>query len=396
MKKILIMIFLFSVQLIANDYINVTLVEFADRVSKQVNKNIYIDEEIIKNVSLYVPDKISNKDLLSVFKYTIRKNGFVLYLRGNTYYLRTASKVILQNHIYKMKYNSFKDCSSILTSLNIKYTYLNDSNSLLIQSNKNDYENILSMFKTVDVLQHQVMVKIMIFEYDESLSKERGVQYASIYKDAKNTIQTALNTIVFPLSSKGHILDSTSFYGAIRLLNEQKDINVKQYPFILAKNNKIFKFEAVENIPYLVTTTTTEATNTSEQNSIEYKDVGLKINGKTMIHDTYAILDIDLIIEDLISDEVTQTPQTYKRVLKSNTNIEYGKVLLLSGIKRVKHLKNDWSIPYLSNIPYLGEVFKYKTKSDKELNITIAIEIIKNVNDFKKDIEIKAFRSRLE
>ena len=170
---------------------------------------------------------------------------------------------------------------------------------------------------------------------------------------------------------------SKGFYSAIRFLNEDKKINLKQFPYILAKNNKKFKFEAVQNIPYLVSSTTTQATNTSNQNTTEYKDVGLKINGKAFLHDDYITLDLSLVVEDLVSSAGTTTPQTYKRVLESSTNIDYNKVLLLSGLKRIKHTRNDYSIPYLSNIPFLGDIFKYKTNSDEEINITIAIEVLR-------------------
>jgi len=69
-------------------------------------------------------------------------------------------------------------------------------------------------------------------------------------------------------------------------------------------------------------------------------------------------------------------PQTYKRVLKSNTNIAFGKVLLLSGLKRNKKTVNEWKIPLFSDIPYLGEIFKYHHNSNEQTEITIAIEVI--------------------
>jgi len=132
----------------------------------------------------------------------------------------------------------------------------------------------------------------------------------------------------------------------------------------------------VTSVPYLVSSTTTQATNTSNQNTTEYKDVGLKINGKAFLHDDYITLDLSLVVEDLVSSAGTTTPQTYKRVLESSTNIDYNKVLLLSGLKRIKHTRNDYSIPYLSNIPFIGDIFKYKTNSDEEINITVAIEVV--------------------
>jgi len=131
-------------------------------------------------------------------------------------------------------------------------------------------------------------------------------------------------------------------------------------------------------VAYLVTTTTTEDAKVSQQTSYEYKDVGLQIMGKVLTHKDYATLDLNLIVQDFVNDEITETPQTYKRSLTSNTDLDYNKVLLISGLKRVRNIKNDYSIPYLSGIPLLGSMFQYKTHTDEEINITIAIELIKH------------------
>lgn len=333
MKKIIIILVFLAHNLLANN-INITLVDFADVVSKQNNINIIIDETIDTKISLLIPDKISNKDLYNMFKTTISKHKFNLNKSGKTYYLSKKLKYSLKSNLYHLKYNSFKDCEAILKVLGVPYTYLNDLNSFIITSTAYEFDNITALLDSIDVKQNQVMLKFTIFEYTDDSIKERGVQYASIFRGVDGGIEYALNAIVAPLSTSNPTFISSDFYAALRFLNEDKSINVRQNPFIIAKNNKPFKFEAVENIPYLVTTTTTQATNTSEQNSIQYKDVGLKINGRALIHDTYITLDLDLIIEDLLPTTSNVTmPETYKRVLKTNTDIQFNKVLLLTGLK---------------------------------------------------------------
>lgn len=380
-KVAVILIFLVH-NLVANNY-NLTLVEFADKVSKQNDINIVIDEQFRNlKISLLIPDKISNKELFKMFEKTVNKNKFNIFKSGSTYYLSKKIKYASNSYLYKLKYNTFRDCELIFKTFDIKYLYLQDLNAFSFKTDKFTYSKLISVLNDVDIKKKQVMLKIMIFEYADSLTNERGIQYGSIYKGIDSSIQTALNTIIAPITTNNPTLLSADFYGAVRLLNEDKEITVKQNPFILAKNNKSFKFEAVENKVYLERSTRTEATNVSEENSYKYKDIGLKINGKTFIHQNYITLDIDLIIEDLLNGDTDNlTPETYKRVLKSNTNIGFNQVLLLSGLKRNRVTKNDWSIPYLSNIPYLGELFKYKTKSNETINITIAIEVINKASD---------------
>ncbi|PIU35206.1 MAG: hypothetical protein CO085_08390 [Sulfurimonas sp. CG_4_9_14_0_8_um_filter_36_384] len=377
-KNLFLFLAILTISLHANTQISIE--EFASRLATQNNINVFIDEDFKdKKISLIIPEKISDKDLFNMFKLSVEKLGFKFSKVGDTYRLSKLDSVPLDTHLYKLKYNSSGDCETVLKQLGSHYTYLKDSNAFLIKSTNNDYLEIIKYLSSIDLIQKQVMLKIIILEQSGNIAKERGVQYASIFKGVDSTVQIALNTIVAPLTSNNPTVSSVDFYSALRLLNENSLMTVKQFPYILAKNNKLFKFEAVDNIPYLVQSTKTEATNTSQQDSFDYKDVGLKINGKSFIYDDYITLDIDLIIEDLVSTlGTTTTPQTYKRALKSNTNIEYNKVLLLSGIKKNKHTENNWDIPYLSGIPFLGEIFKFSTNSDDEINITIAIEVIKS------------------
>lgn len=194
--------------------------------------------------------------------------------------------------------------------------------------------------------------------------------------------------MIASVSSGSISLSSNSFYSALRFLDSKEIVLVKQFPFVLAKNNHNFEFSAVTNTPFLITTTTTDSTNTTEQNSIEYKDVGLKIIGKSLIHDDYVSLNLDLVLEDFLTNVDTQTPSTYKRAIKSDTDIKFNEVLLISGLKRQKHTKNVYALPFFSDIPLLGEIFKYKNTSDEELNLTVAIEVINedNIDSFSRSL----------
>lgn len=373
----------------ANSNIDILFVHFVEKVSQQNNINIYIDEDLEdKTVSLFIPEKITNKNLMKLFKNTAYKMDYELIQNGNNYYLSKIKSPIEKSYIYKLKYNSNVDCRSVLDILKIKYKYLADSNVIIVTSTQPKFDEALSFLKKVDTKQKQVILKIMIYEYQDNFVDERGIQYATVYQNANDITTTALNSIIAPFNSSHNQVKSTTFWGALRFLHENNEINIKQYPYILAKNNKPFKFEAVENIPYLVNTTTTEASNTSQQSSIDYKDVGLKINGAVFIYDDYITLDLDLIVEDLTSTDNTQTPQSYKRHLNSNTNIKYNNVLVLSGIKRKKISKTNLEIPILAQIPFLGEAFKFKFRSEEDINITIAIEVLRTQEDLQNLKEI--------
>ena len=381
MKTKILMMLLFCQLLVANSY---SLKEFSKMVSQYNNLNVYIDEDINSSVSLYVPDKITDKDILKLFEISLSKNHFNLKRFNNNLYV--SKKIPFDTHFYtyKLKYNTSLDCKALLDFHRIPYTYLKDTSTFLISTTEKKYKEVLQLLQTTDQKKKQVTLKITIFEYSEGDIKERGIssfsKEESMIVQGEETSQSyvtkLLSTIIAPVSSSTLTYKSSDFNMALSFLDTENMIEIKQSPYILARNNDKFNFQAVTNIPFKTTTTTTESANTSTNESINYKDVGLKIDGIAFIYDDYVSLDLSLIVEDIISQSQDNIPQTYKRELKSLSNVNYGDVLLLSGLKRTKREINDYSIPYLSSIPWLGSIFQYTNESETELNIAISIEVL--------------------
>lgn len=374
MKKILTIVFLCFQLLLANDFDKISINEFASKVSLLTSKNIYISEDINSSISLFYSSSLSSKNVFNAFKYSLNDFNLELIKIDDIYYVSKKKQDDKTFFIYKLNYDSFDDCDLFLKSLKVEYSYLSNLGYFVINTSKKSFDFISKQLLDIDLKKKQVMLKIMIFEINDTLAKERGVQFGSEYSVMSNDSQTVLNSIIAPLTGTNTIFNTDSFYSAIRLLDSNAISKVKQFPYILAKDKKSFKFEAVENIPYLESTTTTDSTVTSDSTTVSYKDVGLKISGVSSMYDNYISLDLSLTVEDILSYE--DTPTTYKRYLESSTNIEFGKVLLLSGLKRTKVIKNDYSIPFFGSIPYLGELFSYKSTDYEDITISIAIEVI--------------------
>lgn len=355
---------------------SIKLVDFVQLVSTNNNINIFVDEDLKKeDISLFVPQNLSAHNLFFLFRNSMQKLGYSVSQFDNIYYLSKDTKQFF-TYFIKLKYNSFENVSKYLKFKKIEYQFIDTINTFILFSLSDDINIVQNDINRIDSQKKQVTLKFTIIEINDDDLKEQGFEFSTSYKTAAGDTKNVLNTFMLPFQSTNPIFSNVTFYNALKLFNETKFFTITQNPFILVQDNKDFIFQAVNNIPYQSSSTITQATNTSEQTKIEYKDVGLKILGKTLIYDDYVNLDLDLIIEDILSS-ANNVPTTYKRQLKSNTNLKYGEVLILSGINQTKINNNDFSIPFISNIPYLGEVFKYKSESEVKSNISIAIEVIK-------------------
>jgi general secretion pathway protein D len=367
----------------------ISFVDFVERVSLQNNINIYIDEDLnTTNISLFIPDKISNQELFTLFDSTLTKLDFDIKKFSKTYFIQKKAAAKSHQFIYKLKYNNYKNIDSLLLSLQLQYHYIVDNNSFVITTTKEKYKDIYSLLQELDTQQNQAVLKITIFEIQDSLIKDRGIQSISSKSfDSSGIVESILSTVITTPITSTLTYSSAEFALALKFLDENKYISFSQNPYIFIKNNNPFLFNAVDNIPYLVKTTSTDSNVNQESNSIEYRDVGLKIQGNPLIYNDYVNIDLDLTIEDIVTQ--SDTPRTYKRYLKSNTNLEYNKVLLLSGIKRHKVTDTEYALPFLSNLPWIGELFKYTSHNVSELHIAIAIEVIQsdkfNTQDYFKN-----------
>lgn len=374
--KTLVLLFLLHLSLVASENQRyISLLDFTEFVSTNNNINIFVDEDLKKeNISFFIPENIPDHNLFFIFKNSMQKLGYSVSQYDNIYYLSKNDKQFF-TYFVKLKNNSFENVSNYLKFKKIEYQFIDTINTFIIFSLSDDVSIIQNDINRIDTKKKQISLKFTIIEINEDDLKEQGFEFSTTYQMADKSYKNVLDTFILPFQSSNPVFMRSTFYSALKLFEENNILNIVQNPYILVQDSKDFSFSAVNNIPYQTSKVLTQATNYSQQTMIEYKDIGLKITGKSLIYDDYVNLDLNLIIEDILNSN-DNIPTTYKRELKSNTNLKYGDVLILSGIKQIKTNKNDFSIPFFSNIPYLGELFKYKYESNNKNNISIAIEVL--------------------
>lgn len=381
MLKIL-MVFIISFQILwaSSEDLNenlrdISLVDFIELVSTSNGVNIFVDEDLKKeNISLFIPSSTDSQNLLFLFKNSLDKMGFTVSQFNDIYYLTKKRESIYFTYFIKLNNDSKDDVKEYLTFNTIKFQYIDSINSFIIFSLSDNINQIKYDINNIDSIKKQVTLKFTILEFNKDDLEQIGLDTfnaSSLSSDVKTVIQTLLN----PSQSNKLIFNSSNFYYSLKLFDEKKLLNVKQNPFVLVQHGKDFNFNAVTNMPFLSSKVVTQASNYSNQTNIDYKDVGLKINGKAFVFDSYVTVNLDLVIEDILS-VVDNTPTTYKRQVKNITNLKKGEVLLLSGINQTKISNTDLKVPFLSSIPYLGEIFKYSSSSNINSSISIAVELV--------------------
>jgi len=363
MIKIFLLFFLLSISLFSSSLLDVT-----KKISEYTGKTFVFSKDVNSSVNIFTPDLSKVKNIL-ILKDLLRDNGYSLVLKNNYYKIIDGSKIY--NYSVTVDNDIKDEFIKYFKYDGIKYTYIQGVNVIYYKCSYSQNLRVKKMLKKVDKKNISVMLRFIIFSYNTQDILDMGIDYTKI--SFGNIIQS-LTASTFNSSS---VLSSDDFFSALKFLQQKGVTEIKQFPYIVVRNNKKFNFKNVTSVPIQINTISTDSSVNTNTVSYEYKDVGLNINGLLSSFDGYVSLDMKFIIDSIIGGADTRLPILGKKSFNSFVDVPYGKVLLVSGLKDEKTTLNDYSIPYLSGIPFLGSIFSYKSKSKETNNFGIAIQVEK-------------------
>lgn len=153
------------------------------------------------------------------------------------------------------------------------------------------------------------------------------------------------------------------------------------YPRVLTLNNREVVIRSVRNQPVLSGVSSVTAGTGTTASSVSYIPIGTIINilPKTM-PDGSVILNVAITISEQISsvpiDQQGNTndyPVVASRVFNAALQINSGYTLAIGGLERTRDNNGKNGVPFLKDIPGVGELFKSKTRSREKENLIFFI-----------------------
>lgn len=376
-KKILILT-LCVISFSKAETIYTDLVNFAQLASISNNIAIVTDDSIDGNYYYFIYQHDTNLTL-SMFRKMLESKGLFLYKKDNFYYI--TDKKLPDYDLRRIDLSNYvvEDVRRIMANFELNATYSTTSNSVFFRADDVAYEQIKQAVASIDKPLEQVEFKLTITETNLKDIKDRGAKLQSLLKPLNHgDLAYYINLITSPYTTNSNVVrnDSEGFFGVLNFLDTNGLTKIISSPFLTAKNHTEVNFSAVQNIPYLVQNSQTSATQTTTQNSYEYKDVGLKITLKPVILKDHVDFDLHLILEDLLSSANTLTPITSKKELKSSYSLKRGDILVLSGINKTTTQKQRNGIPILKDIYILKYLFSIEQDQDINSVVTLTIQVI--------------------
>lgn len=438
MRYLLLLILLLSTGLSNNELINVNfkdlkVMELIKITSQKINKNILVTKEIKGKVDFISSEPISKNNLLNILKYTLEDNGYSLVEEDNI--LRIVKKDSIKkakekkvfkkdtrvrkrvkedkNIVYTKNFTEVifltnidaKSLDTILKNIISKRVYKTDnkpsisvdenSNSIIIDGVEAEVKNLKNIIKKLDIQKSQVYVKAKIIELDDNLVEDVGLRFGilggRVYSGGLYTFSSNLNNgdaISVDLGVLGlsipNLTSSLALGASLSLLNKTYALDIISEPSILCLNNKESSIYVGETVSIQTASTTTDGGTT--KNSFKREDIGLRLKVKPRIaSNNKVMLEINTILEGIKNiNTASFNPDTSKKEVNTTAIVNNGESVILGGLIEKRNEKTVEKIPYASEFPLIGELFKNRlnTSSNKNLVVIVTPYII----PFDKDI----------
>ena len=196
---------------------------------------------------------------------------------------------------------------------------------------------------------------------------------------------------VFPalsgLTIFGTIGDAVSYF--VRALDNRNDFKVLARPAVYTANNKRAVISSGQRVPVpqstlsnLTTGTTGGVINNSSSTAVAatvgYEDVELRLEVIPLVNSKNEVTMKIAQINDTLGNDVNisgnEVPIVNSQRLTTTVTIPSGATVILGGLIQDKSTKDVSGIPYLMDVPYLGNLFKYKTNMRERDELLVFIQ----------------------
>ncbi len=266
-------------------------------------------------------------------------------------------------------------------------------NTILIQGTPQEYEQILSLLRQLDIPPRQVLIDAKIYEVDLDGAFSAGV---SAYLDKKDsgplgrTLTAAASSAGLNLTAGALVLRSHELLAALTASETSSHSRVISAPSIIATDSVAATLNVGQDVPVLTSQAVTGGVqsggNSLFTNTVSNRSSGVTLNILARINSSGIVT---MIVNQNVSSpqappagSAIQSPSFSNRSFQTQITVQDGDTVAIGGIILESNLQSSAGVPFLHRLPGIGAVFGAKSysKNRTELVVFLTPRVIYDTN----------------
>ena len=288
------------------------------------------------------------------------------------------------------------------TPTDITITADKPTNSLVITADPETYAVIEDIIKKLDIRRSQVLVEGLIAEVTLDTARDLGVEWQGVIDQPDGTqvlARTAgttgaegtgvLTNPVALLSTPGFLVGalrnpiSLDIGGGeqqllnipmlLRAFQGNTNVEVLATPNLLTTDNEEAEIIVGEQRPFLTSANQIpDAGIINRVNTFDFRDTGITLRITPQISKGHTVrTELFLEITRFVSEAEVGAVTTTKRSTKTTVIVDDGQTIVLGGLIQDTSNDAETRVPFLSNLPLLGGLFKQTAVTNNKTNLLI-------------------------
>ena len=326
-------------------------------------------------------------------------------LNDNTLYIYPATPAKLKEHqdlvirTFQLTNADAKQMQVLLkTMIKAKDVFINEkSNSVVVRDTPEAVALAAKLIAAQDLNEPEVMLEMEVLEVSENLATQIGIDFPDkVSFTVGNTIQTLqdwrhINRSKINVGPSA-TANSLGLGVTLNLKKTEGEVNTLANPRIRVRQREKAKILIGSRYP-IITNTVTPSTGTPVvTGSIQYIDIGLKLEVEPDIHMDGEVgiktaLEVSSLGANITSDAQT-APIINTRTVNTVLRLKDGETQVLAGLINNQEIESNRKVPGIGDIPIFGRLFTDKTRNKDKTELILAItpHIIRNIHQPDADI----------
>lgn len=382
--------------LITIDAQNISISEIVNNVSKELNKEYFLFNELKGNTTLKITNALYDDFLRLLFNgtdFTFKKEGEI-YLLGdrNLEGLRQSKLITLKNRTI----DKIMDFIPADLKKGVDIKTFSDLNGLIVSGSQPRINELETFLRQIDLVVPLVHIEVIIADVRKSSTLSTGISAGIGARPAANSTGTVLPQIDLSLNANsinnlinginglgiinlGNV--TPNFYLTLRALDEQGALKIRSTPQIATLNGHEAKLKVGSTVYYLevqnnIINNINNNTNIAQSQQYKSLDADLSITINPQVSGDEQITMSIGVTQSSFTERISETapPGKLNRDFQSLVRVKNGEMIMLGGLEENSNSNSGKGLPLISRVPVLKWIFGNRTKSKTENKLTIFIK----------------------